>query len=230
MTENEKGSGPGSEALGRRRFVQRLAADATVMAGRVQGLSQVLVGSIGAAGQAVVDDLEAIRAHDSGSTEDAIVAEAAPSPPPTVEPVPPSPVDPAKPPPAVLDADQSAILADAREAVMAVNDLVTGPHLGVVAIAWNGLAVVLAAIGHSRRATLLRADDRLALTIDGPGGTYLVIRGRATVLAGDAARDALRPLLAATGRSWDELIAEDPDRLAVLLVPEQVMTARRDPP
>lgn len=113
--------------------------------------------------------------------------------------------------------------------MVAVNDPVNGPHLGVVAIAWNGTALIFAAIGYSRRATLLRADDRLTLTIDGPGETYLIVRGRATVVAGIPARDALEPLLDGAGRSWEDLVAEDPDRLAVLLVPEQVMTARRDP-
>ncbi len=206
-----------------------MTAEATVMAGRVQGLSQVLVGSMGAAGQAVVADLETIRAQDAATAPEALVAGGAPTDPAAVDPSSGSSRDQQLRSPVLVDSDQSVILARARQAVVAVNDPANGPHLGVVAIAWNGTALIFAAIGHSRRATLLRADDRITVTIDGPGQTYLMVRGRATLVAGIAARDALEPLLVGAGRSWEDMLAEDPDRLAVLVVPESVMTARRDP-
>ncbi len=225
MTEHDEGVAEPPEALGRRRFVQRMAAEATGMAGRAQGLSQVLIGSISAAGQAVVDDLEMIRAREAGSAQDAAVADSAPA---VADIVPAAPAA-AKSTQALLGGDQLAVLAEAREAVVAVNDPTHGPHLGVVAIAWNGSAIVFAAIGHSLRATLLRSDDRLALTIDGQDDTYLIVRGRAKMLAGAAAREALVARLVGTDRDWDELVAEDPDRLAVLLTPDQALTVRKAP-
>ena len=155
MTDGENGGGEGRVMIDRRRFVQRMAADATTIAGRVQGLSQVVAGSIGAAGHAVVDNLESIRAQDARASPNTPANVVAPSEPPTSAPSPGALPAPAKRPPQVLDEDQIVVLGAAREGIVAVNDPVNGPHLGVVAIAWNGRGVVFAAIGHSRRATLL---------------------------------------------------------------------------
>ena len=75
------------------------------------------------------------------------------------------------------------------------------------------------------------ADDPLTLTIDGPGGALLHRpwtsdgRGRHR-----CARCARTPARRCGSSSWEDLVAEDPDRLAVLLVPEAGHDCpRRDP-
>ncbi len=219
--------GPGDRpAIDRRGFVRRMAVDAAVAAGRVQGLSRAVVGSLGVAGQAVVEDLEAIRAREAltDSPQDG------PAPPVVMTPV--VPADQADMPnaePAIVSAEAAAMLAAARWAVVAANDPRNGPHVGIVAIEWNGSAIVFGAIGRSRRATLLRSDSRLSLTVDGPGDAYLIVRGRAAPLSGPAARDALGSLLDRIGSSWDAQVAIDPDRLAIVVEPDSIVTARRDP-
>lgn len=212
--------------IDRRGFVRRMALDAAVAAGKVQGLSRVVAGSLGVAGQAVVDDLEAIRAREA--LADAPQAES--ERPTLVMPdTPEAPRSVTDASPAVVTPEQATILTAARWAVVAVNDRDDGPHVGIVAVHWNGSAIVFAAIGRSRRATLIRSDARLSMTVEGLDDAYLIIRGRASSLSGAAARDALESLLDSVGSSWDVQVAIDTDRLAIIVIPDTVVTARRDP-
>ena len=237
---------PGPEPeLDRRSFVRRLSGDAAGMVGRLHGLSQIIAGSAAAAVLAVGDDLEAIRARERATD----LAAAEPPESPGAEPAAAGPgaasevVTAAEPvaaaePPAVMPTDkhavrfeptpeEAAILASAREAVVAVNDGGNGPHVTFVPTHWDGETIRFGALGWARRSTLLRADGRVTLLVAADNGRYLSVRGRALLLEGAVAREAMRPLLDLDGRDWDELVAEDPDRVVIIVEPHQILSVER---
>ena len=219
--------------IDRRSFVRRLSGDAAGMVGRLHGLSQIIAGSTAAAVLAVGDDLEAIRARERAA--DLVAAEPPDS------------------PGAAADADapgaaaevvaapgpdehavrfepapgEAAILAGAREAVVAVNDGGNGPHVTFVPTHWDGETIRFGALGWARRSTLLRADGRVTLLVAADNGRYLSVRGRASLLEGAVAREAMRPFLDLDGQDWDELVAEDPDRVVVIVEPYQILSVER---
>lgn len=216
--------------MGRRSFVRRLSGDAAGMVGRLHGLSQIIAGSAAAAVLAVGDDLDAIRARERAA--DLAAAEPPDSPGAAAE------VVAAAEPPAVMPTDEqavrfepapeeAAILAGAREAAVAVNDGGNGPHVTFVRIHWDGETIRFGALGWARRSTLLRADGHVTLLVAADNGRYLSVRGRASLLDGALAREAMRPLLDLDGRDWDELVAEDPDRVVVIVQPHQILSVER---
>ena len=223
--------GPESE-IGRRSFVRRLSGDTAGMVGRLYGLSQIIAGSGAAAVLAVSDDLEAIRAREQAADpattpSDALAAAAESIAAAAAEPVAASgpaaePAVRVKPTP-----EESAILAGAREAVVAVNEGGNGPHVTLVPVHWDGDTIRFGALGWSRRSTLLRTDGRVTLLIVAGNGQYLSVRGRASLLEGAVAREAMRPLLDLDGRDWDELVAEDPDRVVVIVKPDLLLWVER---
>ncbi len=222
--------------IGRRSFVRRMSGDAAGMVGRLHGLSQIIAGSAAAAVLAVGDDLEAIRAreHSAGPAAEPSGPQVGILP----EVVAASEFAAASGPPAVLPPaeqairteptpEQAAILAGAREAVVAVNDGGNGPHVTLVPTHWDGKAIRFGALGWSRRSTLLRTDGRVTLLVAAGNGRYLSVRGRASLLEGAVAREAMRPLVGLDGRGWDELVAEDPDRVVVIVEPDQILSVER---
>lgn len=230
--------------INRRSFVRRLSGDAAGMVGRLHGLSQIIAGSAAAAVQAVSEDLDSIRAREQA-------ADAASTPTPSetadAEPVthaksvaapPPEPVAAAAPvaePAPVIEPavrfepapEEAAILAGAREAVVAVNDGGNGPHITIVPTHWDGETIRFGALGWARRSTLLRADGHVTLLVAADHGRYLSVRGQASLLDGALACEAMRPLLDLDGRDWDELVAEDPDRVVVIVEPHQILSVER---
>ena len=222
--------------IDRRSFVRRLSGDAAGMVGRLYGLSQVIAGSAAAAAQAVSDDLESIRAREQAADAAPALMETADAKPVAdVESVVASPPEPVAHPESVTEpavrvlptAEEAAILSAAREAVVAVNDGGNGPHVTLVPAHWDGQRLRFGALGWSRRSTLLRADGRVTLLIVAGNGRYLSVRGRAALLDGALAREAMRPLLDLDGRDWDVLVAEDPDRVVVIVEPDQFLSATR---
>ncbi len=223
---------PGPEPeLDRRSFVRRLSGDAAGMVGRLHGLSQVIAGSAAAAVLAVGDDLEAIRARERAT--DLAAAEPPDSPVAAAEPVAAlGPVVAAEPTDehAVRfepTPEEATILSGAREAVVAVNDGGNGAHVTIVSTHWDGETIRFGALGWARRSTLLRADGHVTLLVAADNGRYLSVRGRASLLDGALAREAMRPLLDLDGRDWDELVAEDPDRVVVIVEPHQILWVER---
>lgn len=223
--------------LDRRSFVRRLSGDAAGMVGRLHGLSQIIAGSAAAAVLAVGDDLEAIRARERAA--DLAAAEPPESPGAASEVVTSAePVAALGPVVAAEPTDEhavrfeptpeeAAILSGAREAVVAVNDGGNGPHVTFVPTHWDGETIRFGALGWARRSTLLRADGRVTLLVVADNGRYLSVRGRASLLEGAVAREAMRPLLDLDGRDWDELVAEDPDRVVIIVEPHQILSVER---
>lgn len=232
--------------IDRRSFVRRLSGDAAGMVGRLHGLSQIIAGSAAAAVLAVGDDLEAIRARERAAD----LAAAEPPDSPVAEPAAAGPgvaseVVVAAEPVAALGPvvaaeptdehavrfeptpEEAAILSGAREAVVAVNDGGNGAHVTFVSTHWDGETIRFGALGWARRSTLLRADGRVTLLVVADNGRYLSVRGRASLLEGAVAREAMRPLLDLDGRDWDELVAEDPDRVVVIVEPHQILSVER---
>ena len=222
--------------IDRRSFVRRLSGDAAGMVGRLHGLSQIIAGSAAAAVLAVGDDLDAIRARERAA--DLAAAEPPDSPGTAAGPVVAAEPIAAPGPSAVMPTDEhavrfeptpeeAAILADAREAIVAVNDGGNGPHVTFVPTHWDGETIRFGALGWARRSTLLRADGHVTLLVAADNGRYLSVRGRASLLDGALAREAMRPLLDLDGRDWDELVAEDPDRVVVIVQPHQILSVER---
>lgn len=225
--------------IDRRSFVRRLSGDAAGMVGRLHGLSQIIAGSAAAAVQAVGDDLDAIRARERAA--DLAAAEPPDSPGAAAEvdgPTAAAEVVAAAEPPAVMPTyeqavrfeptpEEAAILAGAREAVVAVNDGGNGPHVTFVPTHWDGETIRFGALGWARRSTLLRADGHVTLLVAADNGRYLSVRGWASLLDGALAREAMRPLLDLDGRDWEELVAEDPDRVVVIVQPHQILSVER---
>lgn len=158
----------------------------------------------------------------------------------TSTPEPPSPAPAASPPPVappprpVLEPQQVATLESALRAVIAVNRAGLAPQLSSAAIHWDGATVRFASVGWSRRTTLLGRDPRVALFIEAGEDTFLLLTGSATILHGPAAREAMLPLLLreaagdadAADPRWAELVAEDPDRVVIVVEPDQVLSGR----
>ena len=139
-------------------------------------------------------------------------------------------------PPLHVAPDQATTLGAARTAVVAVNRDGHPPQLTMATILWDGETLRFATLGWARRTTMLRADPRIALLVDGDQNRFLTVDGRAAIVEGPAAREAARPLLlrevgsggeiAAEAR-WHELIAEDADRAVIVVTPEQVLSGLR---
>lgn len=238
--------------LERRAFVRRMGGDAVRTAGSVLGISRILTRSATAAGQTVISELERMQAGDppaaaiGGTPPDATIGTADPPPEhaPIAGPVPAPPAAPAiaaapAPPSAQMlpvDDDQRSILEAARTAVVAVNREGHPPQLTAATIHWDGETLRFLTLGWTRRTTMLRADPRIGLLVDGPGdGRFVTVTGRALIVDGRGARDAALPVLlrdaggdgAAAAAAWDAMIQEDLDRAVIVIEPEQVLSGRR---
>lgn len=231
----------------RRAFVRRMTNDTVGLAGRVFGLSRAMTRGAVAAGQAVREQVQAV-AVEQGASEPPIEIEsaAAPAPEPVIQPPDepetvitpepePAPVPQSRPEPGVqLTADQAEVLAAATSAILAVNGRDSPPLAQPVAIHWDGETLRFGSLGWSRRATAVQMEPRVTLVVEAVGSDgFVVVEGMATFVIGPAARDAMAPLLGRGGdqdeadRRWAELIATDPDRVAVLVRPTKVLTGRR---
>ena len=239
-----------------------MGGDAARTVGSVFSLSRILTRSAAAAGQAVIGELQGLQAGGTAAGEAAEPPAAAeeagaaatevPSPPeiatPAAVPAPaaaeaatqataplPNPAAPRQ--PLMLDADQRAILEAAAAAVIAVNLAGQPPQLTTATVLWDGETLRFVTVGWSRRTTMLRADPRISLLLDGPGdGRFVTVAGQARIADGRAARDAAWPLLLrqvgeggeATAESlWQELVAADLDRAVIVVEPEKVLSGRR---
>ena len=141
------------------------------------------------------------------------------------------------PPPLAIDPDQRALLEGATTAVVAVNREGHPPQLTTAVVLWDGGTIRFATLGWARRTTMLRADPRIGLLVEGPGdGRFVTVTGRARITDGRDAYDAARPLLlrevgdggeAAAEARWQELVAADLDRAVIVVEPEQVLSGRR---
>ena len=249
---------PVDPAFERRAFVRRMSGDAVRTAGSVFSISRILTRSAVAAGQAVMGELQALDAGAAAGSAGPPVAEPALAPPPDEPPVPGAPDSasapavaqppvaepahagsrsPAERPALLLDADQRAILESATTAVVAVNWEGHPPQLTTAEVLWDGQTVRFGTLGWSRRTTMLRTDPRISLLVEGPGdGRFVTVVGHARISEGQAARDAMWPLLRRTATDpgevgaearWQELVAADADRAVIVVEPDQVLSGRR---
>jgi hypothetical protein len=233
---------PASPELERRAFVRRMTNDSVGLAGRLFGASKILTRASVAAGQAVRDEFESMTVEgDAPATSPASMDPAEPvepEPMPNLAPAtavwaPPIPV-PSPPPgaePVQLTARQAELLAGAASATIAVNGDKGSPLLGIVPIHWDGETVRIASLGWSRRATAIRADPHVSLLIDDPAsGDSLWIEGLATIVIGDALREAMAPFLpgdmGAADAEWAVLLAQDFDRIVISIRPTKALPGR----
>jgi nitroimidazol reductase NimA-like FMN-containing flavoprotein (pyridoxamine 5'-phosphate oxidase superfamily) len=236
------------------RVLRRSAAAAgQAVANELEGLQ--LAGAQGTASSSA--DRPESSAGEPGTeagVPDALGSSPAPSPPAAFvattpfAPSPPSgpteelPLAPATPPrPALLmDAEQIALLEAATVATVAVNWEGHPPQLTAASVLWDGEALRFATLGWSRRTTMLRADPRIGLLVEGPGdGRFVSVAGQAEIAEGHDAREAMWPLLlreageggeaalAAAEARWLELVAADPDRAVIVVHVDQVLSGRR---
>ena len=231
MTESDKrASRRPRYQIGRRRFVQRMTAEATVMAGRVQGLSQVLVGSIGAAGQAVVADLETLRAQDgsavAGGRRGGGRADGSGRRRPAVRVRPRSAASVAgagrqRP----VDHPRSSSPGRCRRQRSGERP---APGCRRHRLEWHCPRLCRDRIlAPSHLASCRRPAHRRRSTGRARPTSSSVDERRSWLASPRAMRS--NPCWSVRVAGREDMLAEDPDRLAVLLVPEQVMTARRDP-
>jgi nitroimidazol reductase NimA-like FMN-containing flavoprotein (pyridoxamine 5'-phosphate oxidase superfamily) len=245
-----------SDALERRAFVRRMGGDAVRTAGSVFSLSRILTRSAAAAGQAVMGELEALQtgtgvaepttvSTDAGAmarpVDTTIEAGQAPPTAATSEPTAATAPDPppASRPPLLIDEDQRAMLEAGSAAVVAVNRDGHPPQLTTATILWDGDTLRFATVGWSRRTSMLRADSRIGLLVEGPGdGRFLTVTGRAQIIEGRAARvrEAMWPVLVRGGGDggeeaaearWQDMLAADPDRAVIIVEPDQVLSGHR---
>jgi nitroimidazol reductase NimA-like FMN-containing flavoprotein (pyridoxamine 5'-phosphate oxidase superfamily) len=149
---------------------------------------------------------------------------------------------PAARPPLLLDDDQRVLLEAGMAAVVAVNREGHPPQLTTATVLWDGETLRFATLGWSRRTTMLRADPRIGLLVEGPGdGRFLTVTGRAQIIEGrqSEVREAMWPLLVrdaaetdggreeAAEARWQELLAGDADRAVIIVEPDQVLSGRR---
>jgi nitroimidazol reductase NimA-like FMN-containing flavoprotein (pyridoxamine 5'-phosphate oxidase superfamily) len=233
-------TGAAHDAFERRAFVRRMSGDAVRTASTVFGLSRMLTRSAAAAGQAVMGELEAIQVGNAGQDPLNLPSGDASAPvgPPAIAAAPeiwPA-VPPVQPPELLLDADQRAILEEAASAIVAVNRDGHPPQLTAAKVLWDGDTLRFATLGWSRRTTMLRADPRISLLIEGAGdGRFVTVTGRARIVEGREARDAALPLISrevgddpsAAEARWQELTDADADRAVIVIEPEQVLSGRR---
>ena len=147
------------------------------------------------------------------------------------------PLAPPAPPSLQIDPDQRVILEGATTAVVAVNREGHPPQLTTATVLWDGETIRFATLGWARRTTMLRADPRIGLLVEGPGdGRFVTVTGQAHIADGREARDATWPLLlreighggeAAAEARWQALVAADLDRAVIIVTPEQVLSGRR---
>ena len=133
--------------------------------------------------------------------------------------------------PVQLSARQAELLAGAADATIAVNGQNGSPLMGIVPMHWDGETVRIASLGWSRRATAIRADPLVSLLIDEPAsGDALWLEGVATIVQGDALRQAMEPFLpgdlSAADAEWAALLAQDFDRIVILIRPTKALPGR----
>jgi PPOX class probable F420-dependent enzyme len=195
----EPAASPAGDA-DRRSFLRQLSGDAVRTAGRLAGASALIRGSLAAAGEMAVRDLESEADADSPMPAPADTGLANPAPerriPADAGPVP-VPMAVAVPDPvAAMTAEQHAFLDRGSTAVLAVNDPAGSPHITASMYHWDGTALRLPAQDFTARAINIDRDPRVSVLIEDPAsGAWVAISGSASLIYGDPVEpDMLRIL------------------------------------
>jgi len=149
--------------------------------------------------------------------------------PPATAPVPPPPV------PLNLTPDQEALLERARSATLGVHRPGLSPHLTPAQFHWDGLVFRIPSLGWAARTTNVRREPRVTLFVeDAQSGEFGAISGRATIIERrTSVREQNEGLLrryypgADPDAQWAALVAEDPDRVLIVVEPDQTIWGRR---
>ena len=135
--------------------------------------------------------------------------------------------------PALTDS-QAALLASARTAVLGVSRAGLGPHLTPAQFHWDGSVFRIPSLGWAARIGNVRKEPRVTLFIeDLETGEFGSIGGTATIAEGHNARGESDELLAkyhadsAPDERWAQLVAEDLDRVVIIIDPDQAIWGRR---
>jgi hypothetical protein len=149
---------------------------------------------------------------------------------------PPADIVPEPPPriPLALTESQTALLNRLRTAVLGVSRPSLGPHLTPAQFHWDGWVFRIPSLGWSARTQNVRHEPRATVFIeDLETGEFGSIGGRATVAEGRFARAESDGLLAKYNAEadpderWAQLVAEDIDRVVIVIDPDQAIWGRR---
>ncbi len=167
----------------------------------------------------------------------AVVAASPNEPVSTAPAAPPIPAAPPEPPrrtmPPLTDS-QTALLATAMTAVLGVNRAGLGPHLTPAQFHWDGATFRIPSLGWAARIGNIRRESRVTVFVeDLETGDFGSIGGTATIAEGRHARGESDGLLARyhpgadPDERWAQLIAEDLDRVVIVVAADQAIWGRR---
>jgi hypothetical protein len=129
---------------------------------------------------------------------------------------------------------QTTLLATARTAVLGVNRAGLGPHLTPAQFEWDGSVIRIPSLGWAARIGNIRREPRVTVFVEDPAsGDFGSIGGIATIAEGRHARGQSDGLLAKyhgdadPDERWAQLIAEDVDRVVIVVEPDQAIWGRR---
>jgi hypothetical protein len=177
-------------AADRRAFLRRAAGEVAAGAGRLAGLSGVAQRSAAAASAALAEGLGLSREVPEEPTVESPVAPV-PAPPPTV----PATVALASPALPSLSEEQHSFLLRSSSAAIAVNDARGEPQLTASWFHWDGESFRLPTGAFSAKATNIDRDAGVSLLIGDVDGGWVAVTGRASLVAGAAARGEAGGLL-----------------------------------
>jgi len=180
----------------RRRFVKSIAGESVTTAGRLAGISGMLMGSVVSAAKAAGDTFTAL----GGSTTP--TAAAAPAASVMQLSVLPAPAAPAPAPtpatPLRLSEADLATLTSLRVGLLATNQPGAAPAVGVVRFVFDGTTFRIPGRSATARTGNLQRDPFASLTlIDPENGDALLLAGRARIVYGTDGRDGSAAVLAA---------------------------------
>jgi hypothetical protein len=136
--------------------------------------------------------------------------------------------------PLTLSGSQATLLDTVQTAVLGAGRPGLGPHLTPAQFHWDGWVFRIPSLGWSARIQNIRQEPRVTLFVeDLATGEFGSIGGRATIAEGRFARDQSGGLLARyhpgadPDERWAQLLAEDIDRVVIVIDPDQAIWGRR---
>ena len=134
-----------------------------------------------------------------------------------------------------LTLDQESLLERVRMAALGVNRAGLSPHLTPAQFHWDGLVIRIPSLGWASRTTNVRREPHATLFVEDPEtGEFGAISGMTTIVERrSSVREQNDDLLRRyypdidPDEQWAALLAEDPDRVLLVLQPSQTIWGRR---
>jgi len=148
---------------------------------------------------------------------------------------PPTPPAPPAPVPLNLTPEQESLFERVRVATLGVNRVGLSPHLTPAQFHWDGLVIRIPSLGWASRTTNIRREPHATLFVEDPEtGEFGAISGMTTIVERrSSVREQNDGLLRRyypgvdADEQWTKLLAEDPDRVLLVLQPVQTIWGRR---